>query len=113
VGNPVLGSDRRTAGAWFNTAVFQLPTPTYAFGNSPRTFGTGPGTAQVDASLLKNFHLYERSNLQFRAEALNVLNHANWANPNTQFGSALFGRVTGLQAGNQSRILQVALHLTF
>jgi hypothetical protein len=113
VGNPILSSDRRTAGAWFNTANFQLPTPAYGFGNAPRTFGTGPGTAQVDASLLKNFHLYESSNLQFRAEALNVLNHANWANPNTQFGSALFGRVTGLQAGNPSRILQVALHLTF
>jgi outer membrane receptor protein involved in Fe transport len=112
-GNPILSSDRRTAGAWFNTAAFQLPTPTYAFGNAPRTFGTGAGTAQVDASLLKNFHLYESSNLQFRAEALNLLNHANWANPNTQFGSALFGRVTGLQAGNPSRILQVALHLTF
>jgi hypothetical protein len=67
----------------------------------------------VDASLLKDFRLVERTNLQFRAEALNVLNHPNWANPTTTFGSQLFGKVTGLQAGNQSRIIQVALHLTF
>jgi hypothetical protein len=44
---------------------------------------------------------------------LNVLNHGNWANPNTLFGSQTFGRVTTLQAGNPSRILQVALHLTY
>jgi len=113
VGNPVLSSSKRTAYPWFNTAAFQTPDPAYAFGNAPRTFGSGPGTAQVDASLLKDFHLYESSNLQFRAEALNVLNHPNWANPNTTFGSANFGKITGLQAGNQSRIIQVALHLTF
>lgn len=113
VGNPVLSSGQRAASKWFNTAAFALPTPSYAFGDAPRTFGTGPGTAQVDASLLKNFHLYESTNLQFRAEALNVLNHGNWANPNTLFGSQTFGRVTTLQAGNPSRILQVALHLTY
>jgi Carboxypeptidase regulatory-like domain/TonB dependent receptor len=111
-GNPVLSGDQRTAAQWFNTAAFQQ-NPAYTFGNAPRTFGTGPGTAQVDASLLKSFRLHESTNLQFRAEGLNVLNHANWANPNTLFGSPLFGRVTGLQSGNQSRILQVALHLTF
>jgi hypothetical protein len=113
VGNPVLSADQRTAGKWFNTAAFALPTPTYAFGDAPRTFGSGLGTAQVDASVLKNFHILERGNLQFRAEALNVLNHANWANPSMLFGSPAFGKVTTLQAGNQSRILQVALHLTY
>jgi hypothetical protein len=113
VGNPVLSSGQRSASKWFDTTAFALPTPSYAFGDAPRTFGTGPGTAQVDASLLKNFHLYESTNLQFRAEALNVLNHGNWANPNTLFGSQTFGRVTTLQAGNPSRILQVALHLTY
>jgi hypothetical protein len=112
VGNPVLSVGQRTASQWFNTAAFQQ-NPAYTFGDAPRTFGTGPGTTQVDASLLKAFPLHERVNLQFRAEALNVLNHGNWANPTTLFGSPLFGKVTGLQSGNQSRILQVALHLTF
>jgi hypothetical protein len=112
VGDPVVSTGQRSAAKWFNTAVFQQ-NPAYTFGDAPRTFGTGPGTAQVDASLLKNFRLHESTNLQFRAEALNVLNHGNWANPNTLFGNPLFGRVTGLQSGNQSRIIQVALHLTF
>ena len=112
VGDPVLSTGHRSAAQWFNTAAFQQ-NPAYTFGDAPRTFGAGPGTAQVDASLLKNFRLHESTNLQFRAEALNVLNHGNWANPNTLFGNPLFGRVTGLQSGNQSRIIQVALHLTF
>jgi outer membrane receptor protein involved in Fe transport len=113
VGDPNLSSDKRTAAQWFNTAAFALPTPKYLFGNAPRTFGSGPGTVQVDASLLKNFRIVEGTNLQFRAEALNVLNHGNWGNPGMLFGSATFGKVTGLQSGNQSRILQLALHLEF
>jgi hypothetical protein len=112
VGNPVLPSGQRSSAAWFNTAAFQANSP-FTFGDAPRTFGTGPGTAQVDASLLKTFHVHESTNLQFRAEALNVLNHPNWANPGMVFGSSTFGKVTGLQSGNQSRIIQVALHLTF
>jgi hypothetical protein len=29
--------------------------PPYTFGDAPRDFGSGPGTSQVDASLLKDF----------------------------------------------------------
>ena len=57
--------------------------------------------------------MIESSTLEFRAEALNVFNHANLANPNTLFGNGAFGQITGLQSGNQSRILQLALHLAF
>jgi hypothetical protein len=34
-----------------------------------------------DASLYKNTRITERVNVQFRAEAFNVLNHTNWNNP--------------------------------
>lgn len=112
IGNSVLSSGSRTANEWFNTTAFEQ-NPPYTFGDAPRDFGSGRGTAQVDASVLKNFRLRERTILQFRAEALNVLNHPNWANPGTTFGAPTFGRVTGLQAGNQSRIIQLALHLSF
>jgi hypothetical protein len=112
IADPTLSAGKRSAGEWFNTAAFQQ-NAAYTFGDAPRTFGSGPGTAQVDASLLKTFPIHESTALQFRAEALNVLNHPNWANPTTLFGSPNFGKVTGLQPGNQSRIIQVALHLTF
>jgi len=97
---------------WFNTGAFAAP-PAYVFGDAGRTFGVGPGMANVDASLLKDFKIGERLILQFRGEALNVLNHPNFANPNTIFGSAAFGQITSEIPGNQSRILQLGLHLSF
>jgi hypothetical protein len=116
VGNPndLSGSRPRAqkTAEWFDTSAF-AQNPAYTFGNAPRTFGRGPALATTDASLLKDFKIAEVSTLQFRAEALNVFNHANLANPNTLFGNGAFGQVTGLQTGNQSRILQLALHLAF
>jgi len=109
-------SGSRTTGQqiteWFNTAAFSAPAA-YVFGDAGRTFGEGPHMANIDASLLKDFRITERIVTQFRAEALNVLNHPNFANPNTSYGSAAFGQITSLIAGNQSRILQLGLHLSF
>jgi Carboxypeptidase regulatory-like domain len=116
VGDPNrLGGSRSRAektARWFDTSAFAQNAP-FTFGNAPRTFGRGPALATTDASLLKDFRMFESTTLQFRAEALNVFNHANLANPNTQFGNGAFGQITALQAGNQSRILQLALHLAF
>jgi hypothetical protein len=115
VGNPNLDPDRPRAqklSKWFNTAAFASPAP-YTFGNASRTFGTGPSLFTADASLLKTFDSFEGTKVQFRAEALNVFNHANFANPDTRNGSATFGQVTSLASGTQSRVVQVALHLEF
>lgn len=115
VGDPNLsGSRSRSAqlAEWFNTAAFAAPAP-FTFGNAPRTFGTGPGAFNLDASLLKDFHVGERSDLQFRLEALNALNHANFANPDTRQGSPTFGQITSLYAGTPARIIQLGLHLAF
>jgi hypothetical protein len=115
IGNPSLPSARPRSsrlGEWFNTGAFQSPAK-YTFGDASRTFGEGPGLISLDASLLKNFKVAEKLNIQFRTEALNVLNHANFANPNTQNGSATFGQITSLASGTQSRVLQFALHLQY
>jgi hypothetical protein len=115
VGNPSLPSSRPRSSRlaeWFNPSAFQSPA-LYTFGNASRTFGEGPGLISLDASLLKTFKVGEKAGVQFRTEALNVLNHANFANPNTQNGSATFGQITSLASGTQSRILQFALHLQY
>jgi hypothetical protein len=115
VGDPNLSSGRsrtQKLAEWFNTSAFADPGA-FAFGNAPRSFGTGPGAFNMDLSLLKDFHATERIDLQLRLEALNALNHANFANPNTQFGSAAFGQVTGLYSGTPGRIVQLGLHLGF
>lgn len=96
---------------WFDTSAFAAPAP-YTFGNAGRSFGTGPGAYTADASLLKDFKA-ERLTAQFRAEILNLTNHANFANPDTRRGSPTFGRITSLVPGNQARIIQLGLHLKF
>jgi hypothetical protein len=43
---------------------------------------TGPGLATWDFSVLKDTHLFEKFNLQFRAEIFNLLNRVNLNTPN-------------------------------
>ncbi|CAN5759988.1 hypothetical protein BH10ACI4_BH10ACI4_10840 [soil metagenome] len=71
---------------WFNTYAFQNPTD-YTFGNVPRTqpHVRGPGVQNFDFSIFKTTEITERFKLQLRAEAFNVLNHANFGLPNTSF----------------------------
>jgi hypothetical protein len=74
---------------WFNTFAFQNPTD-YTFGNVPRTLPRmrGPGTQNFDFSIFKTTEITERWKIQLRAEAFNVLNHANFGLPNTSFSAA-------------------------
>ena len=51
------------------------------FGNARRNETSGPGLSQLDLTLQKNVALYERMNLEFKADAYNVLNHPNFGNP--------------------------------
>ena len=44
---------------------------------------------------MKNFNVYERVKLQFRAEAYNLSNTPQFAWPDTAFGSPTFGVVSG------------------
>ena len=64
------------AGTYFNTCGFVDP-PLGSFGNVSRNTIEGPGTEDVDLSLLKAVALSERFNLEFRSEFFNILNHYN------------------------------------
>jgi hypothetical protein len=52
------------------------------FGNVGRDTYIGPGLATWDFSVLKDTHIFESLNLQFRAEIFNLLNRANFNTPN-------------------------------
>ncbi|MCI0720481.1 MAG: TonB-dependent receptor [Acidobacteria bacterium] len=93
-------------------------------GNSGRNILRGFGLTQVDLSFGRRFALTERLNLQFRADAFNVLNHPNFANPNPRIGnnpsllsrSMLNNRLGGLNPLFQEggpRSLQLSLKLSF
>ena len=78
-GPVVLGNPNQ----WFNPNAFIAPPNNSGFfGNVGRDTYIGPGLATWDFSVLKDTHLYERLNLQFRAEIFNLLDRANFNTPN-------------------------------
>ncbi len=102
-----------TPDAWVSRSVFRRLDPVNEagrFGNEGRNAILGPGIANVDVSLLKNFPLSEAVRLQFRAECFNIANHANFTIPDNDIVSPNFGRV--LQAGSP-RLFQGGLKLIF
>ena len=107
VGNPAISNPGPTG--WFNTAAFAAPAQ-FTFGNAGRNIMTGPPLHNLDMSVLKNFPIAERRNLQFRAEFFNAFNLVNFNNPNTTFNSPDFGVITSAKA---SRSIQLSLKLNF
>jgi hypothetical protein len=86
----------QTIDHWFDASCFVSPTDiTGTYGNSGRGILRGPGSFNIDMSLIKNTRI---GNLQteVRLEAFNVLNHPQWGNPNTTFGNAAFGTITSM-----------------
>lgn len=84
---------------WFNVDAFNRNSAQQLVSNlrtlSTRSSGArAPGVQDWDISAVKNFMLHEKWRLQFRAEALNALNHSNLNAPNTDPTSTLFGKVT-------------------
>ena len=109
-------SDTKLSGVpncgWFTTDSFVQ--------NAPGTFGDpasrntlrGPRAFNIDFSMKKNFRFTERWNLQFRAEAFNVLNHPQFGTPDNfvSDGPGSFGTITSV---SDPRIIQLALKLSF
>jgi Carboxypeptidase regulatory-like domain/TonB dependent receptor len=108
VGSPSVSDP--TPSAWFNVNAFAIPAR-YTYGNSGRNILLSDGLQQLDMTLRKNFRITESSNMEFRAEAFNLLNHPTFSAPNATIGSASAGIVTTTL--NSNRILQFALKLTF
>lgn len=92
-GSPCVSSP--TPGHWFNTSVFQqLPANTYVLRTNPLQYGciTGPSFWDLDASLEKDFHMFERFNAQLKMTAYNATNHLNRGDPDTNVASSTFGQ---------------------
>ncbi len=78
--NPIL-SNWSPATGYLNPLAFQQPADG-TFGNLGRDSIYGPGYWNVDFSLAKSTQIFDRLNLQFRAEFFNIFNHPNFALPN-------------------------------
>jgi hypothetical protein len=111
VGDPNTNAPH-TRAQWFNASAFApVPAGQIRPGDEPRGTILGPGYLRWDASLYKNTRLSERFNLQFRAEAFNVLNHTNWNTPaSTSLTSGVYNKIT---TARDPRQMQLALKLIF
>ena len=66
--------------AWIDPAAFADPAAG-SFGTTRRNQYYGPGYSDVDLSVFKDVRLFERANLQLRAEMFNLFNRTNFAPP--------------------------------
>jgi hypothetical protein len=112
----------------FDTTSF-APNLAGRNGTSGRNAYRGPGLANSDLSAVKTFTVLPREprvSMQVRADAFNLFNHTNFANPIADMNNANFGRITqtlgsavGTSTGTSGgpvggpRIIQLALRLQF
>ncbi len=126
--------DHPTIGRWFDTNDFAFQ-PAGTVSNQHRNQLYGPGLQRVDLSLFKNFDIYESVKLEFRTEAFNVLNTAQFINPISSLSlqacggattaactgypvagftpASTFGTVTSTANAYNPRIIQFAARLKF
>jgi hypothetical protein len=107
-----VNKNPRSQQPYFNPNYF-VPEPLGQVGDVKRRYFSGPGILNTDIALLKNTKIKGSSVLQFRAEAFNAFNHAQFNNPSgdvNNTGSTGFGYVT---SARDPRIMQVALKLLF
>jgi hypothetical protein len=103
----------RTVEEWVSRSAFRrLDAISEAgqFGNAGRNIVRGPGQSTLDLSLFRTFRSGETVRWQFRVEAFNVLNHANFGVPVNDLVSPNFGRI--VEAG-PPRVFQAGLKLLF
>jgi hypothetical protein len=85
--------------------------PAGQYGNSGRNILIGPGLADFDLSLHKQFPVKETMHFEFRWDVFNALNRPSFGQPSSNLASAgSFGKVTS--AGG-ARIMQFALRFEF
>jgi Carboxypeptidase regulatory-like domain len=96
----------------FNTALFPEENPG-ELGNAKRRIFYGPGINNFDMTLDKNLRLAEAKSLEFRLEAFNVFNHAQFYGPASvdgQIEDPNFGQIV---SAAPPRLLQLAAKFVF
>jgi hypothetical protein len=134
IGNQGLTNPGHTrlqrAAMWFNIANYAVPpfvNPTVP--NPANQFGTagigtviGPRFSEYDMTMMKDFQVWERLRVQFRADAFDIFNIPMLGTPTTSASSTTFGQIltanstsaqSGPQTGYTPRTIQLGLRLNF
>jgi hypothetical protein len=104
-------SGGQTRDHWFDTSAF-VSAAAYTLGSDSRTEPDlrAPGLRNLDFSLMRNQVIREHTNVQFRAEAFNLLNHPQLSEPDSSVTSPTYGRIL---AGSGNRAIQLGLRISF
>jgi hypothetical protein len=114
VGSGALPAAQQSYLQWFNTGLnvpgsaFELP-PLYQYGNSGYDILRGPGLANADVSLARDFALRESLHIRTCLEAYNLLNRANFALPERILGVESSGVIS--HTATPSRQAQLVVKL--
>ena len=111
-GNLEINTNPRNGNRAFNASLFTLPALGQG-GTAPRRFFGGPGIDNFDIAVEKDVRLSESRSLEFRLEAFNVFNHAQFYGPaavNGNISSANFGQVV---SAAPPRLVQLAAKFSF
>jgi hypothetical protein len=115
--DPILSRGDRTFSQNFKTNVF-APPPVGSLGDAATTNLRGPGINNWDTAMFKNIPIHDRFHFQFRAEAYNLFNHAQFSTWGTTARFDAKGNQINAQFGQDTaarnpRIMQFALRLQF
>jgi hypothetical protein len=103
-GTPEVLGEYGPGKLYFDTSVFSAPAANI-FGSRTRNMGDvrGPGFTNFDFSVVKQFPFGGNRSGEFRVDFWNLLNTVHMNNPNSSFGNAQFGMVTGAYGERQLR----------
>jgi Carboxypeptidase regulatory-like domain/TonB dependent receptor len=107
-----LNHNPRNGQEYFNSSLFSnnaLGTP----GNASRRYFHGPGMENFDMALLKTLPLTESKSLQFRVEAFNLFNHAQFFGPQSVDGNISSGTFGQVVSATAPRLVQVGAKFIF
>jgi hypothetical protein len=93
---------------WLDPAAYAVQ-PVNTPGNAGPAGAWGPRAVTTDISLVKRF-TFPNFTADVRAEAFNLFNTVNYANPNGSFGTTSFGQIT---SAGDPRIVQLAVRVGF
>ena len=101
---------------WFNPAAFDQP-PDFTLGDASRTLPdlSNPGVHVFDLSVSKRFPISAERTFELNAAAFNVINHADWNQPDPVIGPASApnvnaGKIIGSHGG---RVIQLGARFSF
>jgi hypothetical protein len=107
-----INTDGRNGKPAFNTALF--PEESLGeLGNAKRRIFYGPGIENFDLTLRKNLDLHESRSLEFRLEAFNAFNHAQFYGPASVDGQVEDPNFGQIVSATSPRLVQFVIKFSF